>query len=178
MSDTIGYIRGGTQFLYHKVVRNYRSRNSLPGALSFLLPLFLSISHSLFLSLFLSLSFFLFLFSRLSLFRKSPGILGLRDIFQYLLSVSVPGLALQALILHYINKGLKNQGCRGKQIDVVEASRYSANTRLPSLSIFLLHCVFHLRAKRYYTTGVESNIIFLHARAHSHVIEKYSAALR
>lgn len=96
--------------------------------------------------------------------RKSPGILELRDIFQYLPSVSVPGLALQALILHYINKGLKNQGCRGKQIGVVEASRYSANTRLPSLSIFLLHYVFHLRAKRYYTTGVESNIIFLRAR--------------
>lgn len=95
--------------------------------------------------------------------RKSPGILGLRDIFQYLPTVSVLRLALQALILHYINKGLKNQGCRGKQIGVVEASRYSANTRLPSLSIFLLHYVFHLRAKRYYTTGVESNIIFLRA---------------
>lgn len=55
-----------------------------------------------------------------------------RDIFQYLPTVSVPGLALQALILHYINKGgLKNQGCRGKQIGVVEASRYSANIRLP-----------------------------------------------
>lgn len=98
-----------------------------------------------------------------ALARKSPGILGLRDIFQYLPTVSVPGLALQALILHYINKGLKNQGCRGKQIGVVEASRYSANTRLPSLSIFLLHYVFHLRAKRYYTTGVESNIFL---RAH------------
>lgn len=107
----------------------------------------------------------LFFSSTVSRSQKSPGILGLRgDIFQYLPSVSVPGLALQALILHYINKGLKNQGCRGKQIDVVEASRYSANTRLPSLSIFLLHCVFHLRAKRYYTTGVESNIIFLRAR--------------
>lgn len=103
-------------------------------------------------------------FLRPALARKSPSILGLLDIFQYLPTVSVPGLALQALILHYINKGLKNQGCRGKQIGVVEASRYSANTRLPSLSIFLLHYVFHLRAKRYYTTGVESNIIFLRAR--------------
>lgn len=91
-----------------------------------------------------------------SLSRKSPGILRLRDIFQYLPSVSVPGLALQALILHYINKGLKNQGCYGKQIGVVEASRYSANTlALPSLSIFLLYYVFHLPAKRYYTSGVE-----------------------
>jgi len=86
---------------------------------------------------------------------KSPaGILvGLRDIFQYLPTASVPGLALRALILHYINKGLKNQGCRGKRIGVVEASRYSANTRLPSLSIFLLRYVFHLRAKGYYTSG-------------------------
>lgn len=88
-----------------------------------------------------------------------------RDIFQYLPTVSVPGLALQALILHYINKGLKNQGCYGKQIGVVEASRYSANTlALPSLSIFLLHYVFHLPAKRYYTSGVESNIILLRKR--------------
>jgi len=90
---------------------------------------------------------------------ESPGIpVGLRDIFQYLPSASVPGLALRALILHYINKGLKNQGCRGKRIGVVEASRYSANTRLPSPSIFLPRCVFHLRAKGYYTSGVESAI--------------------
>jgi len=97
--------------------------------------------------------------SRLLLAKESPGIpVGLRDIFQYLPSASVPGLALRALILHYINKGLKNQGCRGKRIGVVEASRYSANTRLPSPSIFLPRCVFHLRAKGYYTSGVESAI--------------------
>lgn len=66
---------------------------------------------------------------------------------------------MQALILHYINKGLKNQGCYGKQIGVVEASRYSANTlALPSLSIFLLHYVFHLPAKRYYTSAASKVI--------------------
>ena len=41
------------------------------------------------------------------------------DTLQYLSSVSVPGLAFPALILHYINKGLKNQGCRGKRMAVV-----------------------------------------------------------
>lgn len=71
------------------------------------------------------------------------------DTLQYLSRVSVPGLAFRALILHYINKGLKNQGCRGKRMAVRFRSRVTRQTlRLPRTfqsSPFVLFFTFRRR---------------------------------